>query len=157
MNLTEVPVCVVQRPRQTHIKAAGRHSRDAAELRPPGSQAGGTQRERTDSCCPLLGRRDSSFAGTTQLAPCCWLKGDAQTAQPRTSIFCASKWCLRQIKGRWQSSPDGREVKTLPRQLLGYATPSKLLTQHRVTSQHCLLCGFLQYKQKYRNAVYEYS
>lgn len=32
--------------------------------------------------------------------------------------------------------------------MLGDTTPLRFLTHHRVTSQHCLLCDFLQYKQK---------
>lgn len=89
--------------------------------------------------CPLLGTTERSLFSQFRAWP--W------------------KWGLLHLKLIPQMNQRHRSIreKVHTFQVLSCSTPLKFLTQQRVTSQHCLLCNFLQYKQKYRNAVYEYS
>lgn len=61
---------------------------------------------------------------------------------PWTHSSSKSKTLVNQIR------TEERKFKHLPEKRSAVSTPSKFLTRQRVTSQHCLLCDFLQYKQK---------
>lgn len=85
MNLPEVPeeaAHVVQQPCQMLLGGTAEMLQSWDPLDP--RQVGRSRSAQTAAA--LSWQEDSSFPNTTQLAPCCWLKWDAQTAYRAFSV-----------------------------------------------------------------------